>query len=60
MAMRPPPLHLGQVFDSARTNLQDDKLYTFFALIVNSLYTSLRYCCWVLQVAHFSATGSTF
>ena len=37
MAMRPPPLHLGQVFDLARTNLQVDKLYTFFVLIVNSL-----------------------
>ena len=37
MAMRPPPLHFGQVFDAARTDLQDDKLYTFFVLIVNSL-----------------------
>ena len=48
MELRPPPLHLGQVFDSARTNLPDDKLYTFFAFIVSSLYTSLRYC-WVFS-----------
>ena len=48
MELRPPPLHLGQVFDSARTNLPDDKLYTFFVLIVSSLYTSLRYC-WVIS-----------